>query len=113
MRDGPGDDGWVTQLRESSAERLRVEQRRDRIEAWCLFAFLWFFFSFWSLGLVALVSRSAAPPDFGSTQGIVEFVCAATLGLLVTLALWRFRRGLFPAGEPGLLGWLDSRRERR
>lgn len=62
-----GDD-WLPRLRESSAERLRVEQRRDRIEARVLFVFLWFFFSFWSLGLFGLVF-SDAPVTFRTARG--------------------------------------------
>jgi hypothetical protein len=110
MGDLTGGDDWIGRLREATDERLRVEQRRDRIEYCFVFLFVWFFISFWSLGIYEL-AFSDAHVTFRTTQGAAEAMGAATLGLLVTVALWPFRTILFPAGEPGLLALLDSRRE--
>ena len=41
----------IRRVRETYSKRMRVEERRDEIETRALAVFLWFFISFWSLGI--------------------------------------------------------------
>ena len=101
----PRHDDPIRRLRENYAERLRIYERRDRIETCVLFVFLWYFFSFWSIGLLLIV--------FGELPTVLLVLGATACGLLVTLPVFAAREVLFPGGEPGLLGWWDERRRGR
>ena len=102
----PRDDDPIRQLRNTYTERLRIYERRDRIERYVLFAFLWFFFSFWALAPILMLFEV-------SHLSFLVFAAAATCGLPVTLVVFRYREVLFPEGEPGLLAWWDERRKSR
>jgi hypothetical protein len=112
----PGGDDAIRRLRQAYSERMRVEQRRDAIETRALAVFLWFFISFWSLGIYE-IAFGDWHVTFRTTQGVLEVLGAAVFGLLVTLLGYRpLQDGrfdpLFPRGEPGLLEWWDERRRR-
>lgn len=101
----PQSDDPIRHLRETYTERLRIYERRDRIETYFLFFFLWFFFSFWSIAPLLMLFRDL--------RGTLLVLGAAACGLLVTLPVFAVRAVLFPEAEPGLLAWWDEKRKGR
>lgn len=108
----PGGDDAIRRLRQAHSERMRVEQRRDEIETRALAVFLWFFISFWSLGIYEMAFGDWHV-TFRTAQGAFEVLGAAVFGLLVTRVAFPVLNAMFPRGEPGLLEWWDDWRRRR
>jgi hypothetical protein len=75
--------GAIRRFREQYSEHLRSEERRDKIGVGATAVFLWFFISFWSLGLYEMVFGDWHV-TFRTAQGVVEVLGAAVFGALVT-----------------------------
>lgn len=75
-----------------------------------LAVFLWFFISFWSLGIYDIAFGNGHV-SFSTAHGILEVLAAAVFGLAVTFVGWPVLNRIFPRGEPGLLQWWDDRRK--
>ena len=102
----PHDDDPIRRLRETYTERMRIYERRDRVETYVLFIFLWFFFSMWAALLV--------PAVLGDKGATVQVLGAVACGLPPTLLLFGFRGVFFPkANDSGLLAWWDDGRRSR
>lgn len=104
----PSDDEPIRRLRHAYVERMLVEQRRDRIETKVLAVFLWFFISFWSLGIFGMAFGDSHV-TFRNVRGILEVFGAGVFGFAVTFVGWPVLKRMFPSEEPGLLQWWDER----
>jgi hypothetical protein len=72
----------IRQLQQSYDQRLRREERRDRLESRLYFAFWWFWISFMSLGTYELVFSDGRTPM--NLRSALEAIGAAVFGGLGT-----------------------------
>ena len=91
---------------------MRIERRRDKIETRAVAVFLWFFISFWSLGIFDMAFGDTHV-TLRTTRGVLEVLGACVLGFAVTFVGWPVLKRIVPRGEPGLLQWWDDSREQR
>jgi hypothetical protein len=78
----------IRQFRVSHEERLRREDRWERIGNWAAFVFLWFWISFMSFGVYsALEGYSPEPVSLRDRHDLLVAIGAGLFGGLVT-SLW-------------------------